>query len=54
MRHEKALDFKRLNVEAVLATTKKIKLDRAYRDRQNLFYIEGVHNIIFRRTENYI
>ncbi|MEL6927327.1 MAG: RNA methyltransferase [Cyanobacteria bacterium J06600_6] len=35
-----------LNLKATLAVVKRIKNDRAYRDRYNLFFIEGVRNFV--------
>jgi len=45
MQHE-TFNPDRLNFKATLAIVKKIKTDRAYRDRHNLFFIEGVRNFV--------
>ena len=36
----------RLNKPAILAEIKRLQIDRAYRDRQGFFYVEGVRNFI--------
>ena len=46
MQHEPIFNHKTLDVNTVLATVQKIKRDRAYRDRYNLFFVEGVRNFV--------
>ncbi|MGF1487176.1 MAG: TrmH family RNA methyltransferase [Prochloraceae cyanobacterium] len=43
----------RLNNKAILAEIKRLRVDRAYRDSQGFFYIEGVRNFIRAADNNF-
>ncbi len=46
MSDEATADFRQLEIAPVLAKIKKLQFDRAYRDNNGLFFVEGIRNFV--------